>query len=152
LRIYADTSFLGSLYIPDANASIALRKLEEIQNDENVFPVSALLVLEVHNAIRLAVFRRYFTSADADHAAATFDADINAQFFHKTALPPDIWKTADELSRLHTGNTGCRSLDILQVAFGLLLKVDQFLTFDKRQRKLALAAGLDAPDLLASYS
>jgi len=152
LRLYADTSFLGSLYIPDANASVALRRFEEIQSEDCVFLVTALLVLEVHNAIRLSAFRRVFTVADAEQAETTFDADVDAQFFHRAPMPAEIWKTANELSRLHTCQTGCRSLDILQVAIAILLKVYQFLTFDQRQRKLAIAAGLNTPDLVTSYS
>jgi hypothetical protein len=104
------------------------------------------------NAIGLGAFRRLLTPDELAQTIADFIQDIGSQVFQRTVLPADAWKTANELSRLHTPSIGCRSLDILQVAIAVLLKVDQFLTFDQRQRKLALAAGLDAPDLLASYS
>ena len=41
-----------------------------------------------------------------------------------------------------TPTLGTRSLDVLHVACALELKLRHFLTFDTRQRQLAVAAGL----------
>ena len=49
---------------------------------------------------------------------------------------------ASALSRQHTPALGTRSADVLHVACALELKLSHFLTFDARQRKLAVAAGL----------
>lgn len=38
---------------------------------------------------------------------------------------------------------GCRTLDILHVACATVLNADVFVTYDKRQRALALVAGLN---------
>jgi len=51
-------------------------------------------------------------------------------------------KTGGELSRKHTASIGCRSLDVLHVASALELELKNFLTFDRRQQKLAAAAGI----------
>lgn len=125
---------------------------ERIQDGAWILFVTELSILETRNAIGLGAFRRLLTPDELTQTVADFIQDINSQVLQRTALPADAWMSANELSRRHTPCIGCRSLDILQVAIALLLKVDQFLTFDQRQRNLALAAGLDAPDLFASYS
>jgi predicted nucleic acid-binding protein len=51
-------------------------------------------------------------------------------------------KRAGNLSQKHTPVLGCRSLDVLHVASALELELKNFLTFDRRQQKLAKAAGL----------
>lgn len=39
------------------------------------------------------------------------------------------------------------TMDILHVAFAIQLRPEVFVSFDKRQRKLALELGFNAPDL-----
>jgi hypothetical protein len=152
LRLYADVSFLASLYLPDQNADAARAMFERIEDGAGILFITELSILETRNAIGLGAFRNLLTPDELAQTIVNFIQDISAQVFQKIALPPDAWKAVNELSRLHTPSIGCRSLDILQVAIGLLLNADQFLTFDQRQRELALAAGLDAPDFPASYS
>jgi predicted nucleic acid-binding protein len=152
LRFYPDASFLASLYLPDPNADAARSVFERIQERGEILLVTELSILETRNAIHLAAFRKLLTPEELTQTIAGFIQDTIAQIFQRTVLPAEAWKIANELSRLHTPQIGCRSLDIVQVAIAILLKVDQFFTFDQRQRKLAIAAGLDAPDLLASYS
>jgi hypothetical protein len=57
-----------------------------------------------------------------------------------------LWRSAlrraADLSREHTPELGCRSLDVLHVACALELDLRSFLTFDARQRQLARAVGL----------
>jgi hypothetical protein len=66
----------------------------------------------------------------------------NAEFSRVFPLPASAWDTARALSRSHTANLGCRSLDILQVAIALVVRADAFLTFDRNQVALAQALGL----------
>lgn len=54
----------------------------------------------------------------------------------------DSFVLAMDLSMKHTENTGSRSLDIMHVAMALSIGAVSFLTFDERQSKLALLAGL----------
>jgi hypothetical protein len=49
---------------------------------------------------------------------------------------------ARQLSLKFSARLGTRSLDVLHVASALALRASTFLTFDLRQRKLALAAKL----------
>jgi predicted nucleic acid-binding protein len=57
-----------------------------------------------------------------------------------------LWRAtlrrAGEISREHTSTLGCRTLDVLHVATALELGLHAFITFDRRQRELALATGL----------
>jgi predicted nucleic acid-binding protein len=76
-------------------------------------------------------------------ALASFDEDfaegryIQADILWRAAL-----QRAADLSRRHTAVLGCRSLDVLHVASALELKAKHFLTFDRRQQRLAQATGM----------
>jgi predicted nucleic acid-binding protein len=52
-------------------------------------------------------------------------------------------RKAEHLSVDHAEKIGCRAADTLHVAAALLAPARRFLSFDKRQRELAKAAGLD---------
>ena len=54
---------------------------------------------------------------------------------------------AERLSVLHSEKLGTRSLDILHVAAALVLGMPGFLSFDRRQSRLAKAVGLHVPAL-----
>jgi hypothetical protein len=55
---------------------------------------------------------------------------------------PQTFEEARRIARLWTVTDGYRSLDILHVAAALVSEVDEFLTFDVNQRKLAAAENL----------
>ena len=54
----------------------------------------------------------------------------------------NVFRRADELSNKHATPHGQRTIDLLHVAIALEFDAKIFLSFDKRQRKLAQAAGL----------
>jgi predicted nucleic acid-binding protein len=56
-----------------------------------------------------------------------------------------MFERAQALAGKHTGRLGVRSLDILHVAVALELQAEAFLTFDRRQARLARAEGLPTP-------
>ena len=58
MRVYADSSFLVSCYLVDANTSRAKAFLSK---HHGPLPFTALHELEVRNAVRLGVFRRVIT-------------------------------------------------------------------------------------------
>ncbi len=49
---------------------------------------------------------------------------------------------AAALSRRHSASVGTRSMDILHVAAAKALRADEFISFDSRQRVLAMTLGL----------
>lgn len=54
----------------------------------------------------------------------------------------NVFRQADELSEKYAVAEGQRVIDLLHVAIAIELGAKIFVSFDKRQRKLALAAGL----------
>jgi predicted nucleic acid-binding protein len=56
----------------------------------------------------------------------------------------EVFRRADELSEKHAAAEGQRAIDLLHVAIALESGGQIFLSFDRRQRRLAKAAGLKA--------
>ena len=77
---------------------------------------------------------------------ADWETDIAARL--NILVPADtdaVLRLARTFSLQRTEKGGHRTLDILQVAAAVHLGAKAFLTFDKRQRKLARYAGLTVP-------
>lgn len=136
---YADTSFLASLYVPDANSTEAAGRMERL-------PLPILLTslgeLELVNAFQLRLFRKEVRPVEARAAYAAFRADLRAGVIELRPLPKETFAEAGRLASRWTAKLGVRSLDILHVAAALVLHAEAFHTFDERQRTLAKAAGL----------
>ena len=146
MRLYADSSFLVSCYLRDANTAQAKTYL----SGRNVsLIVTALHELEVRNALQLGVFRDVVTPDEARAATVNINADLTAGRLVKTAVRwPAVFRIASRLSEQHAALTGTRSLDILHVATVKVLRLHEFASFYARQHALATATGLT--DVLAS--
>jgi predicted nucleic acid-binding protein len=138
LSIYADTSFVASLYIPDANSVEAARRMERLSLPVLITPLGEL---ELVNAVQLRLFRKEVRTMEARAANAAFRADLNGGVFAMRALPEEAFIRARQLASKWTVTLGTRSLDILHVAAAIALRVVTFHTSDDRQRKLAKAVG-----------
>jgi predicted nucleic acid-binding protein len=134
LKIYADPSFLVSLYIPDANSYAALRTM---QSSSGVRFVTAFSELEVVNAFGLRVFRKQASPEQAKSASANFEKDLREGLFEVRWLPETFFGRAKELSTQTTTKLGTRTADLLHVAAALELEADYLFSFDQQQRKLA---------------
>lgn len=137
---YADSSFLLSLHVNDAHAGAArmfmARKAE-------CLPFNPLHRLEVLNGIRLLVFRGEMTREERTTAIRQIEEDLaDGLLLHQPMPWTDALRKAGELSADHAERLGTRSADTLHVAAAQLCGAKEFLSFDKRQRKLAAAAGL----------
>ena len=140
MTYYADSSFLVSCYLPEANTSRARNYLRSV-GAPLVF--NALQALEVGNAFELGVFRGLFSAADATSARANLHHDLRSGRLVKTAVNwPLAFRVASALSRRHSATTGTRSFDILHVAAAKSLRAGEFISFDGRQRALATALAL----------
>ena len=99
--------------------------------------------VEIVNGICLAAFRKLITMEALSDAMASFEEDFEEGFYIQADL---LWRAAlrraSDLSRKHTPALGCRSLDVLHVASALELGLKNFLTFDRRQQRLAKAVGM----------
>jgi hypothetical protein len=140
MSYYADSSFLVSCYLLDANTSKAKSYLRSVGGP---LVLNALQALEVGNAFELGVFRGLFPATDAASARANLAQDLRSGRLVRTAVNwPVAFRVASALSKRHSVTTGTRSLDILHVAAAKSLRAVEFISFDSRQRLLATALGL----------
>ncbi len=137
---YADSSFLVSCYLIDANTPQANGFLSRTAAQ---LAWTALHAVEARNAFELGVFRGLLTTADAKAAWANLENDLRtAQLLRTTVKWPAAFRLAARLSERHSATIGTRSLDILHIAAAKSLRTAEFVSFDTRQRALAMAAGL----------
>lgn len=139
--IYADTSFLFSLYANDAN-SVQSRTLGRALRAPITF--TEMQQHELRNALRLSVFRKEITPDQCRSVLALIEADVQRGVLSETQVPwTEAYAIAEMLSKSHTLKLGCRASDILHVAIAEALKIRRFYTFDIRQKKLARDVGLN---------
>jgi predicted nucleic acid-binding protein len=140
MTVYADTSFLFSVYLPDANTPAA-RTYLRAQRPALTF--TSLQRYELRNAIRLALFRRHIDADTAKGALTQVEHHRAIGNLDDTPLVwPDVLSLADELGEKHTAILGVRALDLLHVGAARSVGARVFLTFDLRQHALAKTAGL----------
>jgi predicted nucleic acid-binding protein len=134
LKVYADPSFIVSLYTPDANSTAAARAMQA--SSEDCF-LTTFGELEVVNAMGLRIFRKEVSPAQAQSALIEFEKDLRDGVFQLRELTDPVLGRAQQLSRQTTAKLGTRTADILHVAAALELGVDYLYSFDLHQRKLA---------------
>lgn len=139
--VYADSSFLISLLIEDGNTDEAKRYMSR---HPEILHFNALHRLEVRNGLRLRVWRGEIDAQRRSAALRQIEEDLEDGILAHVPLPwTDALRQAEKLSAAHAEDIGCRSADTLHVAAALLAESGQFLSFDKKQRALAKAAGLE---------
>jgi predicted nucleic acid-binding protein len=137
--VYADTSFLFSLYANDANTVQA-----HILGQSLKSPIAFTLLQqnELRNALRLSVFRKDLSEAQCRSVLALIDSDMQSGVLAETQI---VWTKAyaraEILSQSYTPVLGCRAADILHVAIAETLEIRNFYTFDERQKRVAHAEG-----------
>jgi predicted nucleic acid-binding protein len=139
LKIYADPSFIVSLYTLDTNSATAARTMQAPSADRYLTTFGEL---EVVNAMGLRIFRKEISAAQAQASAIEFETDLRDGVFQLRELTDPIIERARQLSRQTTAKLGTRTADLLHLAAALELGVDFLYTFDQQQRKLAQALRL----------
>ncbi|MGA6986532.1 MAG: type II toxin-antitoxin system VapC family toxin [Terriglobales bacterium] len=134
MRIYADSSFLVSLYGADTNWPVAARTMGTSAGE---CLVTTLGELEVVNAFGLRVFRKEVSAAQAQASLLDFEKDLRAGILQLRELSEPIFQRARQLSQQTTARLGTRTADLLHVAAALELDADVLYSFDQQQRKLA---------------
>lgn len=110
---------------------------------KGALPITQHGRLEIINGICLAAFRGAISAEASSDALASFDEDCaESRYFPADVLWRATLRRAVEISRRHTPTLGCRSLDVLHVATAVELGLRDFVTFDRRQQRLARATGL----------
>jgi predicted nucleic acid-binding protein len=139
LKIYADASFLISLYTLDANSAIAGQTMRASDGERYV---TVFGELEVVNALQLRVFRKELSESQIKSSLADFEKDMRDGILLLRPLPDQVFERAGELSRQPTARLGTRTADLLHVAAALELSADYLYSFDQQQRRIARAVGL----------
>lgn len=129
-----DTSFLVSLYSPDANSAAAAQVMQGSKGEHILMP---LVELELNNALQLRIFRKELSNAQVKSALQAVESDLKNRLFYLIAFPEQMFERALKLSMQTTATLGTRTADLLHVAAALELKADCLYSFDQQQRKLA---------------
>ena len=136
---YLDTGCFVKLYYPEADSAkvVALIQGKPLCH-------TPLHELEFMNALQLKVFLKSATGAHVTSACALVEADLKAGVLVSPRGEwKDIFAEAVKLAEQHTGAIGCRSLDIMRCAAAKVLAASEFISTDARQKKLAVAMGLN---------
>jgi predicted nucleic acid-binding protein len=137
---YPDSSFLVSLHRADTHHAFAHSLLARGAWSLAFTPLHRV---EVRNALRNAAARRQMTMSHCREAFHQLEEDLRDGVLIHTAVEwTNVFRRADELSEKYTAAEGQRMIDLLHVAIAIEVDAKIFVSFDKRQRKLALAAGL----------
>ena len=140
--VFADSSFIVSVDLPDANTGRATAFLNS--RSEPLY-FSSLHALEIHNSISRGIFQKKITEAESALTRESLDQDRqNGRLIDQELNWSQILGIAISLSIQSTPQNGSRSLDVLHVATAIGLGVHEIVTFDHRQAQLAQAAGLKA--------
>jgi predicted nucleic acid-binding protein len=138
LSVYADSSFVVSLYLTDVHSPEARRRVQGAPS----LILTALHRAEWAHALGQHQFRGTVTAEAARRANSQLVSDEAARLWHVAPLPENAFELCADLARRYGPKLGMRTLDTLHVACALELKAKQFWTFDERQAKLAKAEGL----------
>lgn len=146
---YPDTSFLCAFYRQQVNSSLAAAYFAQMPE---ALHVASPLLFEFRQSVR---WQAYLHSKDpskgyshslARAALAKLQSEIA---LGAVVIVPiewaDVASIAERLSAQYTAAEGYRGFDVLHVATALHLGAVEFLTFEAKQKKLALAEGLQVP-------
>jgi predicted nucleic acid-binding protein len=138
LSVYADSSFVVSLYITDAHSADARR---------HVKGAPPLILTPFHraewaHALAQHQFRGSLSSDGAQRMDALFASDLAAGVYQEEVVPEKAFELCAVLARTHGTRLAMRTLDSLHVACALEFTAKRFWTYDERQGKLAEAEGM----------
>ena len=140
MKAYFDSAVIVKLYVPESNSQEAAGL---VQKRGAGVPFSQLHENEVKNAIRLKRRRAELTEAEVKTAFRRMEEDLAAGLLYRPGLDwGGVWTKAEDLSAAHAHKVNCRTLDTLHVALAMILGFKEFVSFDVRQRELAVMTGL----------
>ena len=142
MKIYADTSFLASLYLPnDARHGDALAVVNTWTVSPRL-PFTPFAMLELRNVLARLQYKGRLHMGDARAFEQLVRDDLQAGILDAYPFHACEWMDATfALVEKVTPLTGTRTLDVMHIAFAKLCGAKTFLSFDTNQRKAAKAAG-----------
>lgn len=138
--IYADSSFLCSLYGWDSNSQTAQRTYAA--DARRPLILTPWQRFEVRNAIRLAAHKLKQSGRivpfQPGNVFKRMEQDLaDGRLKHAESGWQETLRLAEELSGKHSEALGTAAVDLWHVATAILLQADTFWTFDGDQRLLA---------------
>jgi predicted nucleic acid-binding protein len=138
--LYADSSFLASLYLPDAKTESANAFLAKAQTP---LAFTSFNRVELRNALRNMVARGEAPSSAVAKTFPMVEGDLNDGLLVERNLDlGKLLKVAEQLSSRHGEKHAIRCVDLLHVASAHVLGTGVFLTFDRQQATFARQTGL----------
>jgi len=138
LRVYADSSFIVSIYVQSTHSV----HVDDLLRHQPLIYLTPFVLAEWAHALAGQVFRGQMTALEAQTINQEFDNNRLSGLWLTTPMPERAFEVCAELGRRHGPTLGVRTLDSLHVACALELKAERFWTFDERQAKMARAEGL----------
>ncbi len=151
MALYCDTNLLVRLYVDLPESAVALQRLARHRRGGVAkIPVTWLHQLETFNAFEQLVFltrnghAMRMTPEKAVLAAAQFEEDLADGHGLETTLLPanELSDRTRTLAQRHTAKYGFRAYDIAHVASALILRCDEFWSFDAKASQLAALEGM----------
>ncbi len=142
MRIYADTSFLVSIYLKID--SLHLRAVEEVGTwtEPPELPLTPFAIVEIENTFSRLQHKGRLTAKEVTALLGLLKEDIGGGFLRSAPLRAYEWmETARDLSRRVTPRTGTRTLDVLHLSIAKAERSTHLASFDTNQRRAAEAAG-----------
>jgi predicted nucleic acid-binding protein len=142
MKIYADTSFLASLYLAhDGNHGAALAVATAWKTPPRLI-YTPLAQLELRNVMARGEHQRRMTPGDTRACLQLVKEDITSGMLDARPLRAYEWLDASQKAiEQVTPLTGTRTLDAMHIALANLNGAKTFLSFDANQRKAAKASG-----------
>jgi hypothetical protein len=140
--IYADSSFLCSLYGWDSNTQTA--QATYAGDARRPLILTPWQRFELRNTIRLAAYKLkrggLAVPFQAGNVFKRIEQDLaEGRLKHMESAWQDTLRLAEELSDKYTAALGAAAVDLWHVAAAILLRADTFWTFDEDQYALAHA-------------
>jgi predicted nucleic acid-binding protein len=139
--IYADASFLVSLYLPNDRLSTLARTVAASFQSAVAYPL--LTELELTNTLWRGVGEKRISKQLATSLFRDVNRDLVDGFLQQSGLDAVAhYRRAIDLSERYASQYFTRALDVLHVAAACLLETPSFASLDTRQRNLAARVGL----------
>jgi predicted nucleic acid-binding protein len=139
--IFADASFLVSLYLPNDRFSGLAKTVAA--NFESPVAYPLLTEVELTNTVWRAVGEKRISKKLGTALLRDVHRDLVDGFLQQSGLDAVAhYRRAIELSERYAAQYLTRALDVLHVAAACILETRFFASFDIRQRQLATVAGL----------
>lgn len=137
--LYLDTSALLKLYIHEPSSETVQ---SHVASQESPLPIWEIQEVELINALRLKVFWKEISTAQAENQIELFQNRRKRGLYFFPEINRISLMTRFLLLSKETPRLGCRTMDIFHVACALEIAATAFLSFDSRQNNLASHAGL----------